>query len=43
MRIEQPSPLAAFTTSRTREAPPMLPGLIRNAAAPARAASKARL
>ncbi len=43
MRIEQPWSLAAFTTSRTRSADPMLPGLIRRHAAPACAASIARL
>ena len=35
--------LAAFTTSRTRSAEPILPGLMRRQAAPALAASMARL
>ncbi len=42
MRMEQPWSLAACTTSRTRAAEPMLPGLIRRHAAPAVAASMAR-
>ena len=43
MRIEQPWSLAAWTTSRTRSAEPMLPGLMRRQAAPASAASIAAL
>jgi hypothetical protein len=42
MRMEQPWSLAARTTSRTRSAEPMLPGLMRRQAAPASAASMAR-
>jgi hypothetical protein len=43
MRMEQPWSRAAFTTSFTRSALPMLPGLMRRHAAPAFAASMARL
>ena len=43
IRIEQPFALAARTTSATRSLLPMLPGLILRHAAPASAASSARL
>jgi hypothetical protein len=43
MRIAQPFAFAALTTSRTRSAEPILPGLILRHAAPASAASSARL
>ena len=42
MRMAQPLALAASTTSFTRLAWPMLPGLMRRQAAPASAASSAR-
>ena len=43
MRIAQPFAFAARTTSPTRSDEPMLPGLMRRQAAPASAASSARL
>ena len=43
MRMEQPWSRAALTTSRTRSELPILPGLMRRQAAPALAASMARL
>src|SRR3546814_7264026 len=43
MRIEHPFAFAARTTSPTRSDDPILPGLMRRHAAPASAASRARL